>query len=182
MSDCVDCRAAEPSRHHEHRRKPGLNVVPLGSPERLGARPVSICGDCMSESGLESGNSVLIQVDGAHGLVRLSVTQAALGGLSVGSFVEIDASEGFAIALVTALETADCGQVPSSRRWTFSGKFSMGRDGQVMFQRGVSHYPLGRAVRQADRAGAACTDLRPRRSGRDSRLAPLRSTALFARM
>lgn len=101
----------------------------------------------MSEAGREGGNSVLIQVDGAHGLVRLSVTQAALGGLSVGSFVEIDASDGFAIALVTALEL----QIAASAivaKVDLLGEVLAGPGGQPIFQRGVSHYPqVGSSVR-----------------------------------
>ncbi len=101
----------------------------------------------MSDLGRESGNSVLIQVDGAHGLVRLSVTQAALGGLSVGSFVEIEASDGFAIALVTALELQTAASAIIAKV-DLLGEVLHGRDGQAMFQRGVSHYPtVGSSVR-----------------------------------
>lgn len=101
----------------------------------------------MSEAGREGGNSVLIQVDGAHGLVRLSVTQAALGGLSVGSFVEIDASDGFAIALVTALELQIAASVIVAKV-DLLGEVLAGPGGQPIFQRGVSHYPqVGSSVR-----------------------------------
>ena len=129
---------------------PGLTSYLLGILLRDWAPGLyRFAGIALSESGLESGNSVLIQVDGAHGLVRLSVTQAALGGLSVGSFVEIDASEGFAIALVTALELQTAASAIIAKV-DLLGEVLHGRDGQVHVPAWRQPLSLGRAVRQAD--------------------------------
>ncbi len=95
----------------------------------------------MSEPGRGSDASVLIQVDGAHGRVRMSVTEAALGKLSVGSFVEIAVgSHGYAIALITALELQSAAHAIIAKV-DLLGEVLYHEDGRVLFQRGVSHYP-----------------------------------------